>query len=193
MSLFPEAKTARRLFADAYETRQFLARDDDPVDAIPFLEFYLAERFHQYQFDVVENLTNLAGIRVEGITVFSPVLQIAIDQAVYDAARKNQDGPSRFSIFHEGGHLIHHRNDKRAREITQLNRGMANTGTSFREHPELETEANFWAGAILIPHTAIERTSKAKDLALRYRTSTEVAEKAIKIARVMVPGKWRLP
>lgn len=193
MLLFPsDARRARFLYADAYRVRNELVRDELRICAIEFLEFYLPMQQNGLVINIIDDLRASDGTKIDGATKFTAPPQVEIDEVVYDLARKKYDGASRFSIFHEGCHVLHHLDDARAKKITQLNRGVPFSGTSFKENDQLEAEANLWACGLLIPHTAINSETTAYDLVARYQTSRASAEAAIKRARVIFPEKWRL-
>jgi len=192
MALFPKNPArATKIFWQAYEWRSTYFADTKAVCSQEFLERSLRQENKDYEFCVESNLKNLAGEKIDGCTTFRPHLRITMDEVVYDLASRG-DGPSRFSMCHEAAHLILHSEDGRTRNITQLNRGVPYSGTSFKECAELETEANFFAGCFLVPHTAVNAKTTPIEISERFKLSQIAAQKALKVIRVLCPEKWRL-
>lgn len=192
MGIFPKnSKRAKAIIDLAHEWRSTYESADRPSDPIMLLERTLRGEFKDYEFAVEKDLRDLAGTKIEGTTTFRPHKRITIDQAIYDLARKG-DGPSRFTMFHEAAHLILHQSDRRASRLTQLNRGIPYSGTSFKECPELEKEANLFAGCYMVPASAVTVDTAPVELAQRYMLSEDAAALAIKVMRAAYPAKWRL-
>ena len=157
------------------------------LPVLDFFESYLPEK---YELDT--GVGELAD-GIEGLT--SPDGQVLVNEETYRNAcnsRKSfkEHGRARFTIIHECGHGIMHRNELRSRMIS--------TGKLvLHRRPDLpafldpEWQANYFAGALLMPRRAIKvLAEKEKSLLLPEIISDEfgVSYTAAKVRMDIVMG-----
>ena len=105
----------------------------------------------------------------------------------FDVHHGPKDGSSLTTLCHEIAHVVLHTGKMKKRVGEALKRGVPNSGTSFRTDPIEEEEANIFAGGLLAPVDVINPHTRARDLRLRYRMSTEAAQKLINQALGLAP------
>lgn len=140
-----------------------------------------------------ERLVEEDGTENDGQVVFDrfPLLQVT-DEVVlgayealqpFDVHKGPKDGSALTTLCHEIAHVVLHTSKMKKRVGQALKRGIPNSGTSFRTDPIEEEEANVFAGGLLAPVDVITPHTRARDLKLRYRMSTQAAQLLIKQVR----------
>lgn len=172
-------------------------RDDEPFNALLHIEHDMLLKKPHCVYGYEEELVDDDGTENDGQVVFNshPFLQVT-DEVVmgaynalqpYDLHSGPKDGSALTTLCHEIAHVVLHTEKMKKRMGEALKRGLPNSGTSFRTDPIEEDEANVFGGGLLAPIDVVTPHTRAKDLKLRYRMSTQAAQQLIDQARRLAP------
>jgi IrrE N-terminal-like domain len=175
----------REILIHAEQILMQLGYRSGPVDVMKMLD--LAFRQFGLVYDIVDELTDHKGNPQDACLDCgaSPILRMR--NQVYEDGLKWHPG-SRFTVAHEMGHFFRHREEFTASR--RLNRGKPGSGTSFATNPLQESEANAFAGAFLLPPSAVTIDTTANEVSRMFRISLPAAEHTLRRTRAAFPDKW---
>lgn len=137
------------------------------VRAVPIVELLeVLPKFTGEQFDYEICSANEFGYGVEAVTYPDHML-MRISQKVYDAACTN-DGRSRFTLAHELGHLILHRNQPPSFA----------RATNFPIYCDCEWQSDEFGGYFMIDDRLIHPTMTVNDIMTEFCVTRSAAEVA---------------
>lgn len=191
-----DRRTAKLLF-EAQDYRRRYCKDEDVFNPLKHIEHDMLLTKPHCVYAYEERLVEEDGTENDGQVVFDrlPLLQVT-DEVVlgayealqpYDVLKGPKDGSALTTLCHEIAHVVLHTGKMKKRVGQALKRGVPNSGTSFRTDPIEEEEANVFAGGLLAPVDVITPHTRARDLKLRYRMSTQAAQLLIKQVRDLAP------
>lgn len=166
----------------ASDFRRAQCDDRELFDPVRFVELELPKIVPGFEFLPVgpEYLGNAETVRARADFKNGKVLYVA--EEVYYKAQEG-DAQERFTLAHEAGHVVLHnrtgltfaRNVMGTNEYVQEQR--------VRARKTYEIEANLFAGAVLLPVTALDPTLMTGELARTYGVSQLAAEKGVQQAK----------
>ena len=112
---------------------------------VEFLENVMPEIFTGFNYEYVEKM-KMGG--VEGLTI-PETNTIRIREDVYEAAMRDE-GRARFTIAHEIGHYVMHKN-----QVPGFSRTKEKLVIDHKVFEDSEWQANAWAGELLMPYHLI--------------------------------------
>ncbi len=158
----------------AAEIRRANANEEAAIDIGRLLEFGLRNFVSRYDW-IVGTDDHFALVQdAEAYVDFSETPRLVLREHVYDALYDPSCAgfhQARFVVAHEIGHLALHSQSRKT-----LARKKLSSSTQYSENPKLESEANVFAGSLLVPTTGLAQHLDANTIALRYMTSQKAAE-----------------